>query len=308
MNALRRLLWGLGNRNVLFIAAIVLGITAGEWAQYTKAWTLPALAVALALSSTQVEASAFRPWRKLVHPTRVSVFLNFVLQAATMLLFARVLVPERELWPGFVMAAAVPPAVGVVSFTDVAGGDVTFSLLGMVGAYLSSLVITPAMVLLLAGESSVHPLDLVRILVQLVLVPLLASRLLLASPLKQPIARWRGTISNWVFALVLFTSTGLNRQVFLREPRLVLLISLVTVLRTFGLAIIIDQVLKHRHADRATRISYVLMGTLKNSSFAAATALALFGERTAIPSGVAAAVAVLYLLWLSLRWGSPNEV
>jgi BASS family bile acid:Na+ symporter len=308
MNLLRRLPSALDNRNILFISSIVLGIAVGEWARYTKAWMLPALAVALALSSTQVEADAFRPWRKLIRPTWMSVLLNFVLQGATILILGRVLVPERELWPGFVMAAAVPPAVGVVSFTDVAGGDVTFSLLGMVGAYLSSLLITPAMVLLLAGESSVHPLDLVRILVQLVLVPLLASRLLLASPLKQPIARWRGTIANWVFALVLFTSTGLNRQVFLGEPRLVMLISLVTLLRTFGLAITIDQVLKHWHTNRATRISYVLMGTMKNSSFAAATALALFGERTAIPSGVSAAVAVLYLLWLSLRWGSPDEV
>jgi BASS family bile acid:Na+ symporter len=308
MNLLRRLLSALGNRNVLFVASIVLGIAAGEWARYTKAWTLPALAVALALSSTQVEASAFRPWRKLVHPTGVSVFLSFVLQAGTILVFARLLVPEPGLWPGFVMVAAVPPAVGVVSFTDVAGGDVTFSLLGMVGAYLSSLVITPVMVLLLAGESSVHPLDLARILVQLILMPLLVSRFLLASPLKEPIARWRGKIANWAFALVLFTSTGLNRQVFLGEPRLVMLISLVTMLRTFGLAIVIDVVLKRWRADRQTRISYVLMGTLKNSGFAAATALALFGERTAIPSGVAAAVAVLYLLWQSLRWGSSDEI
>jgi len=304
---LRPVVRALGNRNVLFIGAVLLGIAVGDWAVHTKAWTLPALALAMALSSTQVENSAFWPLRRLVRPALVSVLLSFVLEGAAILVSARLLVPDPELWPGFVMAAATPPAAGIVAFTDIAGGDVTFSLLGMVGAYLGSMVITPAMVLLLAGETAVEPLALARLLLQLVLIPLIASRAILASPLKGPIARWRSSIANWAFALVLFTITGLNREVFFGEPRLVLLIALVNVMRTFGLAIAIERVMAWRQAGRPRQISYVLMATLKNSGFAAATALALFGERTAIPSGVAGAVAVVYLLWLGIRWGKAAE-
>jgi len=307
MNLFRRLLWSLGNRNVLFIASIVLGIAVGDWAQYTEAWTLPALAVALTVSMTQVESSAFRPWHRLVRPTWVSVLLSFVLQGAAILIPARLLLPEPDLWIGFVIAAATPPGAAVIPFTGITGGDMAFSLLGTVGGYLASLVVTPAMMFLLLGESAVDPLRLATILVQLVLVPLVASRLVLASPLKEPIARWRGKIVNWAFTLVLFTIIGLNRDVFFSEPWLVFLIALVNVIRSFGLAFVIDQVLKRWHVERPARMSYLLMATLKNGGFASATALALFGERAAVPNGVGAAIAVPYLLWLGIRWGREGE-
>ena len=307
MKLLRRVLWALGNRNVLFVAAIVLGIAAGDWAAYTQAWTLPALAVALTVSITQVESDAFRPLRKLLRPTVLAVLLNFVLQGAAILIPAWLLVPEPELWSGLVMGAATPPGAAIIPFTYITGGDVAFSLLGTVGAYLASLVVTPAMMILLAGESALDPLRLATILVQLVLVPLLASRLLLASPLKEPIARWRGKIVNWVFTLVLFTIIGLNREVFFSEPRVVFLISLVNVIRSFGLAVVLDAVLTRWRAERPLRMSYVLMATLKNGGFAAATSLALLGERAAVPNGVAAAIAVPYLLWLGIRYGREGE-
>jgi BASS family bile acid:Na+ symporter len=307
MNLLRRLLWALGNRNLLFVSSIVLGIAVGDWAAYTQAWTLPALAVALTVSMTQVQSEAFRPLRKLLRPTWLSVLLNFVLQGAAILIPARLLLPEPELWVGFVIAAATPPGAAVIPFSGITGGDMTFSLLGTVGGYLASLVVTPAMLLLLAGESGVDALRLASILVQLVLVPLLASRLVLVSPLKEPIARWRGKIVNWAFTLVLFTIIGLNRDVFFSEPWLVFLIGLVNVIRSFGLAFVIDQVLKRWGVERPVRMSYLLMATLKNGGFASATALALFGERAAVPNGVAAAIAVPYLLWLGIRWGREGQ-
>lgn len=307
MSIVQRLSRALGDRNFLFIGSVLMGIALGDWAAYTKNWTLPALALAMALSSTQVENSAFSPLRKLVRPAFVSVFLTFVLEGMAILVPARLLVPERALWPGFVMAAATPPAAGVVAFTEVFGGDVAFSLLGMVGAYLASLVVTPGMVLLLAGEPGLDPLGLTKLLIQLVAVPLLASRAMLASSLKEPITRWRGRIANWAFAFVLFTITGLNRQAFLGEPQLVFSIALVNVIRTFGVAIAIEAVLKQRHVEQKTRISYVLMATLKNSGFSAATAMALFGERAAIPSGVASAVAVVYLLCLGITRGYHGQ-
>jgi BASS family bile acid:Na+ symporter len=300
-------LWLLGNRNVLFVAAIVLGIGAGDWAAYTRPWTLLALGVALTVSITQVESDAFRPLRKLIRPTLLTVLLSFGLQSVAILVPARLLLPDPDLWTGFVMAAATPPGAAVIPFTAITGGDMAFALLGTVGGYLASLVITPAMMLLLAGESGLDPLSLVTILFQLVVVPLLASRLILASPLNEPVARWRGKIVNWCFALVLFTIIGLNRQVFFQEPRLVFLIAIVNVIASFVLAVVMDRVLRRRGVERPARMSYLLMATLKNGGFAAATALALFGERSAVPNGVGAAIAVPYLLWLGIRWGREGK-
>jgi BASS family bile acid:Na+ symporter len=303
MGILSRVLWLLGNRNFLFIASIVLGIALGPVARWTQPLILPALAVAMTVSTTQVASSAFRPLRKLVRPMLLSVFLNYVVLSTVMLVLARWLVPERELWIGFVLSAAAPPGVAVIPFSYILGGDTAFALIGTVGAYLAALVITPAMALLLVGESFGQPVRLVTVLLELVVLPLVLSRLLLVGRLKPHIERWRGKIVNWAFSLVVFTIIGLNRGVFLHERQLVLLISIVTVARTFGLGFVLEKALRKLEVDRATLVGYILMGTLKNGGFAAGTALALFGQRASVPAGVAAAIAVPYLLWLGMRWG-----
>jgi BASS family bile acid:Na+ symporter len=299
-----QLLWLLGNRDFLFISAIVLGIAVGWLSRWTQPLTLPALAVAMTVSTTQVESSALRPSSKLVRPVLLSVALNYFLQGAAILIPARLLVAERDLWIGFVMTAAAPPGAAIIPFSYVLGGDTAFALVGSVGAYLAALAIVPAMTLLLVGESIGEPARFITILFQLIVLPLVLSRLLLAGPVRPSVERWRGKIINWAFFLVIFTIIGLNQQVFLRQPQVVILISAITMVRSFGLGFVLEKVLRRMQVDRPTRMTYLLMSTVKNGGFAAGTALALFGERASVPAGVGAAIVVPYLLWLTMRWGT----
>ncbi len=303
MKMISKWLWLLGNRDFLFVAALVLGITAGHLARWTQSWTLPVLAVAMTVSITQVTSDAFWPLRKLVRPLMLSILLNYVILGAVILVPARFLIPEQDLWTGFVISAAVPPGVAVIPFSYVAGGDTSFALVGTVGGYLAALAITPAMALWLVGESLIQPMRLITTLAQLIVIPLILSRLVLLSPARAAIERWRGKIVNWAFFLVIFTIIGLNRSVFLREPRLVALISAITMARSFGLALVLERVLQRLRVDKPSLVSYVLMGTLKNGGMAAATSLALSGERASVPAAVGAALAVPYLLWIGARWG-----
>ncbi len=303
MRKAQSILWLLGNRNFLFIAAIVLGISVGQVARWTQPWTLPALAVAMTVSITQVTSDAFWPLRKLVRPMLLSVLLNYVILGTVILVPARLLIPERSLWIGFVISAAVPPGVAVIPFSYIAGGNTSFALVGTVGAYLAALAIKPAMALWLLGENLIDPVRLISTLAQLIVIPLLLSRLVLISPVRATIERWRGKIVNWAFFLVIFTIVGLNRSVFLREPGLVALMSTITLARSFGLAVVLEKVLERLRVEKPSLVSYVLMGTLKNGGMAAATALALFDERASVPAAVGAALAVPYLLWIGTRWG-----
>ena len=307
MKAISKLVRTLGNRDFLFIASVVLGIALGRVARYTQPLMLPALAVAMTVSMTQVASSAFRPLRKLVRPMLLSVVLNYVIFSTLMLILARWLVPERELWMGFVLMAAAPPGVAVIPFSYILGGDTAFAVIGSVGGYLAALVVAPAMALLLVGESFVQPAKLITILLELVLVPLVLSRQLLAGRLKPHVERWRGKVVNWAFFLVIFTIVGLNREVFLRQPQVVVLIAVITVATSFGLGFVLEKALEKLHLDRSTRVTYVLMGTLKNGGFAGATALALFGERASVAPAVGAAIVVPYLLWLGIRWGDRKR-
>ncbi|UCC76015.1 MAG: hypothetical protein JSW37_10910 [Anaerolineales bacterium] len=304
MRRISQLLWLLGNRDFLFISAIVLGIAVGWLSRWTQPLTLPALAVAMTVSTTQVASSALRPSSKLVRPVLLSVALNYILQGAAILIPARLLVAERDLWIGFVITAAAPPGAAIIPFSYVLGGDTAFALVGSVGAYLAALAIVPAMTLLLVGESIGEPARFITILFQLIVLPLVLSRLLRAGPVRPSVERWRGKIINWAFFLVVFTIIGLNQQVFLRQPQVVILISALSMVRSFGLGFVLEKVLRRMQVDRPTRMTYLLMSTLKNGGFAAGTALALFGERASVPAAVGTAIAVPYLLWLTMRWGT----
>jgi BASS family bile acid:Na+ symporter len=291
----------LRNRNFILILAFVLGIALGKIANWTEQLTLPALALVMTVSTTQISSKALLPMRGLMRPMLLAVAFNYLLLGTVMLALAWWLMPDRELWTGFVILAAVPPAVAVIPFTYILEGDTTFSLVGTIGAYLAALVLTPAIALLFIGESFVQPLNLLIILVELIVVPLLLSRLLLFSPLARHIDRWRGTVVNWGFFIVIFTVVGLNREVFLGQPRVLALTSAIAVISTFGLGYLIELVLKRLGVDRPSRVSLALMGTLKNAGLAAGTTLALFSERASVPAAVVVVFYTLYLVWLSLR-------
>ena len=154
-------------------------MTLGKVANWTEPLTLPALALVMTVSVTQISAKEFFPLRTLTRPMLLAVAFNYLLLSTVMLLLAWWLMPDQELWTGFVILAAVPPAVAIIPFTYILAGDTVFSLLGVIGGYLAALVITPVMAHFLIGESFAQPLGLLTILGELVVIPLLLSRLLL---------------------------------------------------------------------------------------------------------------------------------
>ena len=251
------------DRNFLLIAALVLGFLLGKRAQGLAPLSLPALAVAMTASLTGVVASDFKSWRKVARATVLSIVLTYVVNGLLTLLLARLLVADPELWLGFVLLAATPSGIAVIPFSYVLGGDTVFALVGSMAAYLSAIVIMPLMVTALAGSAVVNPLKLVTILVQLVLIPLALSRLINASPLKSRMAGWRGTIVNWTFALVILIVTALNRDSVLRQPQILLVLGSIALATNFGLSVVLEWLLKRLHFSRATRLTTVMMGTVK---------------------------------------------
>jgi BASS family bile acid:Na+ symporter len=281
--------------------AFVLGIALGQVASWTEQLTLPALALVMTVSTIQISTKACLPLRSLVHPMLLAVVFNYLVLSTVMLALAWGLMPNWELWTGFVVVAAAPPGVAVIPFTHILAGDAAFSLVGTVGAYLAALIIVPVMLFLLVGESFLQPLELVIILVELIVVPVVLSRLLLLTGLAQHIEKWRGTIVNWGFFLVIFTVVGLNREVLLEQPQMVGLTSAVAIVSVFVLGYLIELVLKRLGVERAVRVSLTLMGTVKNSGVAAAIALTLFGGEASVPGAVVSVFNVLYLICLGLR-------
>lgn len=297
----------LRNRNFILILALFFGIALGEFAKYSKQLTLPALALIMTVSLTQIPSDLLFPFKKLGRPMLIATFLSYSIFSPVMLIMAWWLMPDNDLWIGFVIVASVPPGVAVIPFTYILSGDTTFALIGTVGAYLASMVITPAMAILLIGKKFLSTLKLFSILVQLIVIPFFLSRFLIRFQLARKIEKWRGTIINWGFFIIVFTVVGLNREIFISQPQVLGLTSAVAIVSIFILGYFVDLIFKMAGVKKAARISFILMSTVKNSGLAAATALALFNDRASVPGAVVSAFNILYLVWLGLQAKQRHE-
>jgi BASS family bile acid:Na+ symporter len=294
----------LRNRDFLLTASIVLGLFLGEGARWTEKTVLPVLALVMTLAVMGVPGTIFRSPKDLIFPTLIGILMSYGLLGGLLLGLDYALIGDETLRAGFVIMTAGPPAVAVIPFTSMLNGDGPLSLVGTIGCYLGALVIMPLITLNLLGEGFADTTKLVTIMVELILLPLAASRLLRWSGAVKKLEPIKGTLTNWSFFLVTYTIVGLNRNVFLSAPLSIAPVALIALASTFLLGFGIEIIGRLMGLDRKKVVSLVLLGTQKNTGLAAGLALTLFGDKTALPATVSTIFMIVYIIWMSLkgRW------
>jgi len=273
----------------------------GDYAVYFKEYTIYVLALTMIFSTTGIESKALLPVKKLLKPMLVGTLLNYFIFGIVVLVLAWLLMPTKELFMGFVVIVAAPPGVAVIPFAGILKGDIEYSILGVFGAFLASIAIAPAIIELFAKNADVSSWSLFMLMIKLVLVPLILSRLLLIKPIFKYVAKIRGKVVDWGFAIIIFTAVGMNRDVFFSNPGVLLLSTIVLLAATFGIGTIYELFSKKMEIKPGRSITQVLLLTIKSSGFSVVTALTLFGKEAAIPSAILAVIVLLYLLFLSIR-------
>lgn len=290
------------NRNFILILAVILGLIIGDWATFLKEYTFYILAIVMTFSTTGISTKAMFPLKEMIKPMLIGSFLNYIIFGAVIIGLSYWLMPTPELFLGFVVIASTPPGVAVIPFSHILGGDLKYAIVGTLGAFISSIFLAPLIVGLFANiDGGIDPMQLFIAMIQLILVPLLISRLLLWKPIKPTIELVRGRIVDWGFALLIFTAVGLNRQVFFSNFDILLLVSLVLFLGIFGLGWFYKWFCRKVGISAPVAVSQNLLVTIKSSGFAVVTALTLFGTEAAIPSAVMAVFVLMYLLYLSIK-------
>jgi BASS family bile acid:Na+ symporter len=291
----------LNNRNVIFLMALVLGFLWDTGAQYTQMLILPGLAVVMTLSSMGIRGDSFRSLKSLVSFTLVGILGNFLLHGIILIGLSTLIIRDQFFWNGFILVAAVPPAVAVIPFALFLRGNVELALLGTIGAYLGALIITPLIALVFLGAGFISPAKLLLILGELIIGPLVVSRILVSTGLSKKIDPYKGPITNWSFFLVIYIMTGLNRDIFIQQPLSIVPVAIVAILTTFVLGWVIEKIGDFFHYEKAKLTSFILLATFKNYGLAGALALVFFNPQTAVPATVTSAVGILYFIWLEMR-------
>ncbi|MGP7975917.1 MAG: hypothetical protein ACLPOQ_02160, partial [Desulfobaccales bacterium] len=206
------------NRDFILISAVLGGLVAGQGASWTQPLVLPALAVVMTLSTMGVRTEVLRSPRELWRPALAGLLLNYLMLGGILLGLSFLMIREPAMKDGFVLLVAVPPAIAVIPFTDYLRGNTTFSLLATVACYLAALILTPLIALGFLGSGFIETRSLVMVIAELIVAPLLISRVLLRTSLATRLEPIKGTITNWGFFIVMYTIIGLNRELILEQP------------------------------------------------------------------------------------------
>ena len=228
------------NRNFILPLSLVLGLLIKDIGSWIKHLTIPALAIVMVASLTQISFKAFLNFKSLLKPVLYTILFNYFILGAVMLILAWFLISERQLWIGFVVLAAAPPGVAIAPFTHIIGGDEKFSIIGMVGAYIAALIIIPLAGIIFIGQNFIQPLNLLLVFIELIIAPMIISQILVKFNLEKYITKWRGAIVNWGLFVVIFAVIALFRDVFFKNYKILGIISLISVLSIFGLWVLLN--------------------------------------------------------------------
>jgi BASS family bile acid:Na+ symporter len=294
----------LHNRNFILLLAITAGLLFDHAAQWTRVLVLPALTVILTLAITDFSGKVHEYRRSPLIPALVGVFMSYVILGNFIVGLSAFLIHDERLWLGFIIMAAVPPAVAVASLASFWGGNELYAVMGTVGAYIGALVIIPVIA---AGLLDIYSIDITKLMVVvtiLILLPLLFFKILVTGGLHDKIEPIKGILAKWSFSLILYTIVALNRETIIGQPSSLLPVAAIALSSTFLLGFLIEWISTLLRISKDKQTSLCLLGTLKNYGLAAGLALFLFSKETALPAAVFMIFMMTYIAWLDfkLRW------
>ncbi len=280
----------LQNTNFVFMVSAILGLLFPQLSPVTKEFVIIALAVVMCFSLINLDFSKIS--RKSLPDIAINFLINYVILTGLILILAFTLIDDEAIRLGFVVMAAVPPAIAIVPFAYLLKGDVEEALISNTAIYLISIFLMPALMTLLT-QNQTDPIRLLKVLILLILIPLAVSRYLGKFEIKHT-----KEIVNLCFSVVIYTVVGLNRDSFFHDPTLISVIALICFMRTFvsGTAILMLAKSKMRIESAIVK---ALFGSYKNLGFSATVALILFGERASLPSAICILFDVLLFLYYS---------
>lgn len=291
----------LENRNFIFLLAVALGLAFPQTAGWTEPVSLPALALAMMLAALNVPNDFFHKPKALIQPAVAGIIMTYAIQGGLLILMSSLIISDQNLLVGFVLVAVSPTAVAVIPFTGILDGNIAYSLVGTVAAYLAALVIIPLVFLLVLGVNIEQPGKLLVIMIELIVLPLILSRVIIYLNIQNYLTKYRGVITDWSFFIVLYTIIGLNRGLIFSKPQMIMPIAAIFIISIFLLGYLIEKTSSIFKVDQSNTISIMLLGTLKNQGIAGGLAISLFPRETAFPAAVSSMVMIMYLIWLDIR-------
>ena len=255
---------------------IILGLITGGFPRFNSEISTIALFIAMTFSLQQISI------KKTIQQASkqmmiLSFLVHFVLLSGIILVLGNFF--SSPLWEGFVIMAAVPPAVAVIPITKVLRGNVQQTIVSLSFLYLIALILTPLILLIFLGEQVTY-WKMLETVIEFIILPLILSRL---------VRRIRFSyvqdtlIVNLCFFLVMFGIVGLNRMALVQDSWLLGLLTIFILIRTIGTALIVFIIGDKRGADRTLIIPLALFASFKNDGLGLLIASTILPPIASVP-------------------------
>jgi BASS family bile acid:Na+ symporter len=290
----------LTNRNFILTLGIGLGFLLGPRTIIFKDLTPYIIGFILAISLSSFSFHSLKPLKKNIRPVLVCIILNYLVYGTILLVMVRLFTDNPDLWTGFVVIAATPPAIAIIPFSFNLDGDTHFSIIGVFGGNLLGIVITPLIFFLFSGAGLLDPIALIKILVTMLIVPLIVSRAFRHRRIYPYMEKFRGNLIDYGFFMVAMTVIGLSRDLLFSFPGMILIPALILFFVKFVMASLFKLGMRNFIADKKRTISLSLMLTVKNAGFAAVVAISLFDEpKVFLPAAILSVMMPLFYIYES---------
>lgn len=261
-------------------SGLLIGLLTGGFPAYAREISQATLVVATTFALTEISFMGISPragirWFLLALGTSYGVLGGLVLAFAAV-------APEPAIRDGWVLIAAVPPAIAVVPVTSYLQGDTRRTLISLAILYLLGLLLVPAITYAFTHQS-VPLQDLVFQTALLIGLPILVSR---------PLRRWPKVESFRVsavcvsFCVLVIAIVGSTRATLLSRTDLLISLSLLSFVRTFVLGSGILVVSRALRLRRAEQVGATAFSSLKNLGLTVVLAFAIFGPDATLPAVV----------------------
>ena len=275
------------------LIGMILGLFTGGFPVYTSEIATASLMIAMIFSLTNVKISQL-DFKKEGKNFIVSLALNFGFLSSVILLLG--LFFPKEIWNGFVVMAAVPPAIMIAPLTRVIKGNISLSFFSLSAIYLISIFFTPVLIFVFSSEI-IDIYGLLQNILLLIVLPLLVSRLVMKIKISEKKVHF---ITNICFFILVFSIMGKNQGFLLYNSYILVLLFVAMFIRTFAVGSLVLSLGQKFGMLRRDVISYSLFASFKNEGLALLIAFSLFDAASSIPPAIAL---ILELLWVCcLEW------
>ncbi|MRR16443.1 MAG: hypothetical protein EG826_08320 [Deltaproteobacteria bacterium] len=287
--------------NLLFIAAIGLGIFLPQAASGAYYLVLPALAVTLTMTLLRFPGGFFKEPRSLVPGAIWGNVMNYLILGNLIILGSIFLIRDERFWIGLVMIAAVPPAVIILPLGEKLNADKMMTLAGFAGTYVGALVLTPLIGVAFLKFIPIHYDKLIVLALALIALPLLLSRVIVDRNWDRWIETHEGNISDVCFFIIFYALASQNAGLIRQWPMEITLISILAFVCVFLITLALVLIGRHYRISSSIVSSLLLLGTMKNYGLAGGIALYIFNKESAVPALIFSVFMFLNTVWLKFR-------